>query len=106
MPRAMREEGRTLASVDRALALLDALAEVPSGARVGELAQGGALARAAADLAAICEVGDFADPAMGAGQDVRQLGLQLVGCCLVGKSLADSANAFTAGGSLQPCHAP
>ena len=39
MPRAMREEGRTLASVDRALALLDALAELPSGARVGELAQ-------------------------------------------------------------------
>ena len=35
----MREEGRTLASVDRALALLDALAELPSGARVGELAQ-------------------------------------------------------------------
>ena len=39
VPRAMREEGRTLASVDRALALLDALAELPSGARVGELAQ-------------------------------------------------------------------
>ena len=39
MPRALREEGRTLASVDRALALLDALAELPSGARVGELAQ-------------------------------------------------------------------
>jgi DNA-binding IclR family transcriptional regulator len=35
----MREEGRTLASVDRALGLLDALAELPSGARVGELAQ-------------------------------------------------------------------
>jgi len=35
----MREEGRTLASVDRALELLDALAELPSGARVGELAQ-------------------------------------------------------------------
>jgi DNA-binding IclR family transcriptional regulator len=35
----MREEGRTLASVDRALALLEALAEQPSGARVGELAQ-------------------------------------------------------------------
>jgi DNA-binding IclR family transcriptional regulator len=35
----MREEGRTLASVDRALALLDALAELSSGARVGELAQ-------------------------------------------------------------------
>src|SRR3954462_8527444 len=35
----MREEGRTLASVDRALALLDALAELPAGARVGELAQ-------------------------------------------------------------------
>src|SRR3954462_8446965 len=35
----MREEGRTLASVDRALALLDALAELPSGARVSELAQ-------------------------------------------------------------------
>ena len=31
MPRAMREEGRTLESVDRALALLDALAELPSG---------------------------------------------------------------------------
>ena len=39
MPRAMREEGRTLESVDRAIALLDALAEVPSGARVGELAR-------------------------------------------------------------------
>jgi IclR family acetate operon transcriptional repressor len=39
MPRAVREEGRTLASVDRALALLDALAELPSGARVGDLAQ-------------------------------------------------------------------
>jgi IclR family acetate operon transcriptional repressor len=39
VPRATREEGRTLASVDRALALLDALAEIPSGARVGELAQ-------------------------------------------------------------------
>ena len=39
MPRATREEGRTLASVDRALTLLDALAELPSGARVGELAQ-------------------------------------------------------------------
>jgi IclR family transcriptional regulator, KDG regulon repressor len=39
VPRAMREEGRTLASVDRALALLDALAELPSGARVGDLAQ-------------------------------------------------------------------
>ena len=39
MPRATREEGRTLASVDRALALLDALAELSSGARVGELAQ-------------------------------------------------------------------
>jgi DNA-binding IclR family transcriptional regulator len=39
LPRAMREEGRTLASVDRALALLDVLAELPSGARVGELAQ-------------------------------------------------------------------
>lgn len=39
MPRAIREEGRTLASVDRALALLDALAELPAGARVGELAQ-------------------------------------------------------------------
>src|SRR3954464_7942484 len=39
VPRAMREEGRTLASVDRALGLLDALAELPSGARVGELAQ-------------------------------------------------------------------
>jgi DNA-binding IclR family transcriptional regulator len=39
MPRALRDEGRTLASVDRALALLDALAELPSGARVGELAQ-------------------------------------------------------------------
>jgi IclR family acetate operon transcriptional repressor len=39
VPRAVREEGRTLASVDRALALLDALAELPSGARVGELAQ-------------------------------------------------------------------
>jgi DNA-binding IclR family transcriptional regulator len=39
VPRATREEGRTLASVDRALALLDALAELPSGARVGELAQ-------------------------------------------------------------------
>ena len=39
MPRAMREEGRTLESVDRALALLDALAELPSGARVSELAQ-------------------------------------------------------------------
>src|SRR3954463_13187965 len=35
----MREEGRTLASVDRALGLLDALAELPSGARVSELAQ-------------------------------------------------------------------
>src|SRR3954452_20300172 len=35
----MREEGRTLASVDRALALLDPLAELPSGARVSELAQ-------------------------------------------------------------------
>jgi DNA-binding IclR family transcriptional regulator len=35
----MREEGRTLASVDRALALLDALAELPAGARVGELAE-------------------------------------------------------------------
>src|SRR3954469_7192684 len=35
----MREEGRTFASVDRALALLDALAELPSGARVSELAQ-------------------------------------------------------------------
>ncbi|HEX7298193.1 MAG TPA: IclR family transcriptional regulator [Solirubrobacteraceae bacterium] len=35
----MREEGRTLASVDRALALLDVLAELPAGARVGELAQ-------------------------------------------------------------------
>jgi DNA-binding IclR family transcriptional regulator len=39
VPRAMREEGRTLASVDRALGLLDALAELPSGARVSELAQ-------------------------------------------------------------------
>jgi IclR family acetate operon transcriptional repressor len=39
VPRATREEGRTLASVDRALALLDALAELPSGARVGELAE-------------------------------------------------------------------
>jgi DNA-binding IclR family transcriptional regulator len=39
VPRATREEGRTLASVDRALALLDALAELPSGARVGDLAQ-------------------------------------------------------------------
>ena len=39
VPRAMREEGRTLASVDRALALLDALAELPAGARVSELAQ-------------------------------------------------------------------
>jgi DNA-binding IclR family transcriptional regulator len=39
VPRAIREEGRTLASVDRALALLDALAELPGGARVGELAQ-------------------------------------------------------------------
>jgi DNA-binding IclR family transcriptional regulator len=39
VPRALREEGRTLASVDRALALLDALAELPAGARVGELAQ-------------------------------------------------------------------
>jgi DNA-binding IclR family transcriptional regulator len=39
VPRAIREEGRTLASVDRALALLDALAELPSGARVGELAR-------------------------------------------------------------------
>jgi DNA-binding IclR family transcriptional regulator len=39
MPRATRDQGRTLASVDRALGLLDALAELPSGARVGELAQ-------------------------------------------------------------------
>jgi DNA-binding IclR family transcriptional regulator len=35
----MREEGRTLASVERALAVLDALAELPAGARVSELAQ-------------------------------------------------------------------
>jgi len=33
----MREQGRTLATVDRALTLLDALAERPAGARVGEL---------------------------------------------------------------------
>src|SRR6476659_4855758 len=39
MPRAVREEGRTLASVDRALTLLDALAERPAGARVGELSE-------------------------------------------------------------------
>ena len=39
MPRATREEGRTLESVDRALALLETLAELPSGARVSELAQ-------------------------------------------------------------------
>jgi DNA-binding IclR family transcriptional regulator len=35
----MRDEGRTLASVDRALELLEVLSELPSGARVGELAQ-------------------------------------------------------------------
>jgi DNA-binding IclR family transcriptional regulator len=39
VPRAMRQQGRTLESVDRALGLLDALAELPAGARVGELAQ-------------------------------------------------------------------
>jgi DNA-binding IclR family transcriptional regulator len=39
VPRAIRQEGRTLASVDRALSLLDALADLPSGARVGELAR-------------------------------------------------------------------
>ena len=39
MPRAVREQGRTLASVDRALTLLDALAERPAGARVGELSE-------------------------------------------------------------------
>jgi DNA-binding IclR family transcriptional regulator len=39
VPRATRQEGRTLASVDRALALLDVLAGLPAGARVGELAQ-------------------------------------------------------------------
>jgi IclR family acetate operon transcriptional repressor len=39
LPRALREQGRTLASVDRALDVLDALAELPAGARVGELSQ-------------------------------------------------------------------
>jgi len=94
----------TAGAVEPPLALNpgDVPAEVVVGA---QLAQRGALAGAAADLAAIREVGDFAGPAVGAGQDVRQGGLQLVRCCLVGKSLADSANAFIAGGSLQPCHA-
>ena len=78
MPRAVREQGRTLASVDRAPTLLDAPAEPPAGARLRERqAPHGAAGRAcscdrvgcpapgAHPLSPAWELGGRADPEVG-----------------------------------------